>query len=95
MKAMAKFALVMLLGVVVYATALPVASESVSAEEEVESQRLVLMDRVKDRKTIEELRLRDFDQYLLELRRFEQSVIDDLATLRGVAGLEGALEGTA
>ena len=65
------------------------------AEQEVESRRLELMERVKDRKTIEELRLRDFDQYLLELRRFEQSVIDDLATLRGAAGLESSLEGTA
>ena len=65
------------------------------AEREVESARLELMERMKDRKTIEELRLRDFDHYLLELRRFEQSVIDDLATLRGAAGLESSLEGTA
>ena len=65
------------------------------AEQAVERERLALMERIKDRKTIEELRMRDFDHYLMELRRFEQSVIDDLATLKGAAGLESALEGTA
>ena len=63
-----------------------------SAEEEVELRREELIERMKDRKTIEKLRMRDFDRYLAELRRFEQVVIDDLATLHSAGGVEASLE---
>ncbi len=62
-----------------------------AAEVELEERREELLARVKDRKTIEELRLRDYDRYLQELRRYEQSVIDEIATLRGAGELSMAL----
>ncbi|HUX08836.1 MAG TPA: flagellar export protein FliJ [Acidobacteriota bacterium] len=62
-----------------------------AAEDELERRREELIARIKDRKTVEELRLRDYDRYLQELRRFEQSVIDDIATLRGAGELSAAL----
>lgn len=62
-----------------------------AAEVELEERREELLARIKDRKTIEELRLRDYDRYLQELRRYEQSVIDEIATLRGAGELSMAL----
>lgn len=52
------------------------------SEAAMEERRAELLERMKDRKTIERLRVRDLDRYLQDLRRFEQSIIDDLATLR-------------
>ena len=54
-----------------------------AAEIEVERRREELMERMKERKTMDQLKVRDYDRYLVELRRYEQKVVDDLATLRG------------
>ena len=66
-----------------------------AAEAVVEERRAELLERMKDRKTIEKLRVRDYDQFLLELRRHEQSIIDDLATLRSGLRNLTAVKGTA
>jgi flagellar export protein FliJ len=63
------------------------------AEEEVELRRAELLEKIKDRKTMEELQMRDYERYLQELRHWEQSVIDDIATLRGGREAEAALKG--
>ncbi len=54
-----------------------------TAEIAVERRREELLERMKERKTMDQLKVRDYDRYLVELRRFEQKVVDDLATLRG------------
>lgn len=53
-----------------------------AAEEEMELKRAALIEAMKERKVMEKLRLRDYDAWLLELKRWEQSMIDDLSTLR-------------
>jgi flagellar FliJ protein len=62
-----------------------------AAEEEVERRREELIEKIKDRKTMEELRIRDYDRYLRELRRWEQSLIDEIAVLRSGRAAEAAL----
>ena len=52
------------------------------AEEQVEIRRLELVEAIKERKVLESLRIKDLQRYLLELRRWEQKVLDDLSTLR-------------
>lgn len=64
-----------------------------AAEREVERYREVLLEKMKERKAIEKLRMRDYDRYLQELRRFEQGVIDDLGTLQGGRGESTELGG--
>jgi len=53
-----------------------------TARTHVEERREELMEKMKDRKTIESLQIKDYDRFLLEMRRYEQGVIDDLAILR-------------
>jgi flagellar FliJ protein len=64
-----------------------------NAEELVEERRFELQERMKERKTIEQLRIRNYESFLQELRRFEQGVIDDLSVLRSknphILGLNG------
>lgn len=52
------------------------------AEQFMEQKRAELIEAMKERKVMEKLRLRDYDAWLLELKRWEQAMIDDLSTLR-------------
>jgi flagellar FliJ protein len=52
------------------------------AEKKVEERREELIEAVKRKKMIEKLDMKEYDAYLLELRRWEQSIIDDLSILR-------------
>lgn len=52
------------------------------AEELVELRREKLIEAIRNRKTLENLKIKDYEHYLQDLRRFEQSVIDDLSILR-------------
>jgi len=47
-----------------------------------EAARLELVEKMRDRKSIEKLRSRDYEDYIVELRRYEQAIVDDLNILR-------------
>lgn len=52
------------------------------AEAHMEKQREALMEAMKERKVVEKLKVRDYEKYMEELKRWEQSIIDDLSVLR-------------
>lgn len=57
-------------------------------EKFVEEKRVELVEAVKEKKILENLKVKDLDKYLLELRRWEQEIIDDLTIQRGGYGRE-------
>ena len=55
-------------------------------EKVVEEKREELQEAVKERKILENLRVKDLEEYMLELRRWEQEIIDDLTIQRSGHG---------
>ena len=55
-------------------------------EKVVEEKRDELQEAVKERKILENLRTKDLENYMLELRRWEQEIIDDLTIQRSGHG---------
>lgn len=55
-------------------------------EKIVEKKRELLLEAVKEKKILEKLRVKDLEKYMLELRRWEQEIIDDLAIQRSGHG---------
>ena len=52
------------------------------ANEKVEERRQELVEAIQERKMIENMRTKDYNRYLVELRRWEQNILDDLTILR-------------
>jgi flagellar FliJ protein len=52
------------------------------AEKAMEERREELVEAMKERKVVEKLKVRDYEKYAEELKRWEQAIVDDLAVLR-------------
>lgn len=50
--------------------------------ETVEERREELVESMRERKTLESLHVKDYERHLVELRRWEQSIVDELSLLR-------------
>ena len=57
----------------------------------VEERREELIESMRERKTLESLHVKDHERYLVDLRRWEQSILDELALLRH--GRESVING--
>lgn len=57
------------------------------ADAQMEERREELMEAMKELKVVEKLKIRDFEKYSEELKRWEQAIIDDLTILRQTSEL--------
>lgn len=57
----------------------------------VEERRVELVESVRERKMLESLHVKDYERHLVELRRWEQAIVDELSLLRH--GRESVING--